>query len=739
MNNISDRAGQKADVRLGLLLVVFAVSLCKGYEVARTGYASQEIWTASRIFLGDLSFLSVLLLLEMAISLSRGPAKYLLSVVSASFAALYLLDSYLVILFDQRLGIDDLVKYSTDFTILATFFDFKVLLIIALFIALLWTGKVSFSRKAAKYVILLSLASAMASAFYRQESSLVKYSSNPGAFLNTIAFRAGSQEPYSNADIAVYSKLASLDVQLDLAEPYPNIILVVVESLSSVDSYRTSGLRNKLPNFDRISQQGKLFTNFFATYPDSEGGIISLLSAVPPLPYPGSTRNLFNSYAYKDSVPKALARKGYHSELLTTQPISWNNMDHYISNIGFESFRGRDQVPLFRNAPRYAFDSPEDRFLYKMLAERSSELEQMKRPYFIAAVTISSHLPWTDPAGVSDTEENVWKYVDAQLGELPDRLNKVSFFENGILLITGDHRKMSATTEAERELYGDSASARIPLVAIGKGISKGVVDHRFFQQSNLMSKLNMALYGGEELSEDLIQVERFTDPNLRVTHPGDTRVFESMSGGKKSYPLFVEGNSLKWKGDFPSRQTRIERAIHAQRALMQGLKFSRPGNCKFGEIPAAEPTSENGLDASIYAGIEITGPIPLSREPLQTRVIERVNFPENLTGLTERPENLAAQIDGFLNISEAGQYKFRLESDDGSCLMLDDKMIIDGNEPKAFGPLDGKHDLKPGMHRLLIRYFQGSGEAGLVLSWSRPGESEWEVVPRSAFHRRILK
>lgn len=52
--------------------------------------------------------------------------------------------------------------------------------------------------------------------------------------------------------------------------------------------------------------------------------------------------------------------------------------------------------------------------------------------------TISTHTPWNTPYGKK--EQNSWKYADDQIGDFYEQLRKTNFFDNGVLVVFGDHR-----------------------------------------------------------------------------------------------------------------------------------------------------------------------------------------------------------------------------------------------------------------------------------------------------------
>lgn len=102
--------------------------------------------------------------------------------------------------------------------------------------------------------------------------------------------------------------------------------------------------------------------------------------------------------------------------------------------------------------------------------------------------TVSSHLPFIDPEGVSNTEKSVFKYIDRKLGLFYRDLKDLGFFSNGMLIITSDHRIMAPLASLELDIYAGSAFARIPMMLALVGKRKEIVN-MCFQQTDLYSSL----------------------------------------------------------------------------------------------------------------------------------------------------------------------------------------------------------------------------------------------------------
>ena len=102
--------------------------------------------------------------------------------------------------------------------------------------------------------------------------------------------------------------------------------------------------------------------------------------------------------------------------------------------------------------------------------------------------------------------------------------------------------------------------------------------------------------------------------------------------------------------------------------------------------------------------------------------------PEDFGGLSE---NFVVEALANLEIPTAGSYTFRLLSDDGSELFIDDTLVIDNDGLHGNTPKDGSAELSPGIKKLRINFFEAGGGEQLTLQWKKPGDAAFTVVPTS--------
>ncbi|GAA4811576.1 family 16 glycoside hydrolase [Streptomyces ziwulingensis] len=95
-------------------------------------------------------------------------------------------------------------------------------------------------------------------------------------------------------------------------------------------------------------------------------------------------------------------------------------------------------------------------------------------------------------------------------------------------------------------------------------------------------------------------------------------------------------------------------------------------------------------------------------------------------------DNFVTEVSGYLVAPREGSYVFRLTSDDGSKLTLDDATVIDHDGLHGAEPKDGTVHLTAGPHPLRVDHFERDGGQRLQLSWKPPGADGFSVVPQEA-------
>ncbi len=122
-----------------------------------------------------------------------------------------------------------------------------------------------------------------------------------------------------------------------------------------------------------------------------------------------------------------------------------------------------------------------------------------------------------------------------------------------------------------------------------------------------------------------------------------------------------------------------------------------------------------GLNASYYEGDWVYLPDFRRLKPQNTSAISTIE----LKHIPHREDYFGVVMEGFVRVNTTGLHSFYLNSDDGSKLLINDKLIIDHDGCHSALSRGGQAMLQQGWHKIRIEYFERTGssflEAGIEL------------------------
>ena len=140
---------------------------------------------------------------------------------------------------------------------------------------------------------------------------------------------------------------------------------------------------------------------------------------------------------------------------------------------------------------------------------------------------------------------------------------------------------------------------------------------------------------------------------------------------------------------------------------------------------------KSGLVAKVFMYEQMTGSVNslnTSRTPDYDGIYPKISFNESDFG--KLTENFYINFSGFLNAPENGEYDFRLISDDGSMLYLNNQQVIDHDGYHGPDAKMARASLQKGYYAIEVPFFQGAGGRTLQLYWKTPSGSGFEIVPQ---------
>jgi hypothetical protein len=142
--------------------------------------------------------------------------------------------------------------------------------------------------------------------------------------------------------------------------------------------------------------------------------------------------------------------------------------------------------------------------------------------------------------------------------------------------------------------------------------------------------------------------------------------------------------------------------------------------------------TSGALRGTLYFIPETTTALPdfATLKPVATLYTDVLDIPDHdfqggFPGVTEHDEWFAIQYEGVFTVRVAGQYGFRTESDDGSRVFVDGRLVLDNDGIHGIRSVAGSASLDAGKHQIRVDYFQGPRyRVALRLLCTPPGQGE---------------
>lgn len=354
----------------------------------------------------------------------------------------------------------------------------------------------------------------------------------------------------------------------------PDVILVMVESLSMYHSRLYGGALNATPKLDALAERGRWFSDFHANGFTTDGGMIALLSGLTPVPVIGrySSMDAFAGYSDRaSSLPTLLSRHGYFNAFFTTGDLGFVDKNRWLPAIGLDYFEGSESG-FYAGRERGIFGAARDALLFDRFVQWFADERDATRPFFASLLTVTTHPPFVNPeTGLTD-EEGVFREVDTAIAGLHAYLDERGFFKNGVLLVTGDHRAMTPIRADEYQREGETAFSRVPLYAWGPAdFGSGRIDGTFQHSDLLPSLADMTESQSCHHAGQGLFLRPVPKPAEFALHArGMPRDRIDVYSGNAVGAVVLAGDDSHWIGAKPAQWPSIEAAIHLQRATRVG-------------------------------------------------------------------------------------------------------------------------------------------------------------------------
>ncbi len=170
--------------------------------------------------------------------------------------------------------------------------------------------------------------------------------------------------------------------------------------------------------------------------------------------------------------------------------------------------------------------------------------------------------------------------------------------------------------------------------------------------------------------------------------------------------------------------------LYGQEDVVFGTKNTGLINLKGNIYYLSDETYEMPADIESQ---KIEGTIYASKLDVPVR-----DFTQGFPGVTDRFEYFGIIYKGVFEISEPGEYTWRLNSDDGSKLWIDNQLVINDDGVHGEQSIEDTIQLKKGLHQIKVWYFQGPAtEIALQFYVKRPNVDQEEIFDLTNFNKSL--
>lgn len=334
--------------------------------------------------------------------------------------------------------------------------------------------------------------------------------------------------------------------------------------------------------------------------------------------------------------------------------------------------------------------------------------------------------------------------ADKQIGTILQATKDAGIFNNTTFIISADHGGIG---------YGHGGETldelEIPFMVYGKGVKKGYpIKNQVYTYDNAatvayllgieqpyawIGKPVKSVFMGEP---DPVMGNRKIAITAPIIYPKPS--LYNPAGGlfideDPEVKMEVKNNAeIRYTTDGSTPTTSSELYSHPfklqKSAVVTSKAFlgdNQESNSSTAYFRVVKKDSKNGVKYVYYEGKDWQFvPVFDKLNPIKTG--NKYEF--RIDDINQRQEQFGIQFKALLNIEKAGEYRFYLNSDDGSNLYIDGEKIVDNDGGHGTIERMGDLSLEPGMHQIIVDYHNQAGGAWLDVFYKGPGVPK-QIIP----------
>ncbi len=222
----------------------------------------------------------------------------------------------------------------------------------------------------------------------------------------------------------------------------PNVVVVLMESMSAWKIGVTNKSSHLTPNLDSIANNGLFFPNIYSAGKHTFNGIFSTLYGFPALRQNKPTVSPATASLPFTGLPVTLKKYGYQTAYFCTGKRVFDNMGSFLPANGFDVVYDQENYPVEDRLNGWGVP---DEVLFREGLNRLDSMAGKGAPFLSVFMTISTHPPYDLPEktafrpSAETPVDKSYEYADYAIGKFLKEAGAKPWFNNTIFVFIGDH------------------------------------------------------------------------------------------------------------------------------------------------------------------------------------------------------------------------------------------------------------------------------------------------------------
>jgi len=216
----------------------------------------------------------------------------------------------------------------------------------------------------------------------------------------------------------------------------PNVVLVIMESMSAAKMTRHGNPNHLTPFLDSLSTQSLYFENIYTAGKHTFNGIFSSLFSFPAL----YRQHPMNNIRKQHGLGSIFHQQGYATVYFTTHDGQFDNVEGFLLANDFDRVVSQADYPA--DKIKTTLGVPDD-YLFEFSMLIIDQMHKQGKPFFAAFMTASDHGPFYIPEYFTpqheETRLGIVEYADWSLKQLIRMASGKPWFDNTIFVFVADH------------------------------------------------------------------------------------------------------------------------------------------------------------------------------------------------------------------------------------------------------------------------------------------------------------